>query len=181
MGDALILSNSFHLSSDSPYIMVIDENDIVVEKIYFDDIENGMCVFGVNGRIVTSFVYTHCTTGEYFYIKKVATNEPLVLYADKASEYENDSSIGEKALKYIMEGKQIYVRVPNADGGDYTAIYSPVLTYQLPNKMNSYLYLFFLKDEKQDLSALGLTGVQLPAYGQLKLKLSRDYNQTPLL
>ena len=80
-----------------------------------------------------------------------------------------------------MEGKQIYIRVPNADGGDYTAIYSPVLTYQLPNKMNSYLYLFFLKDEKQDLSALGLTGVQLPTYGQLKLKLSRDYNQTPLI
>lgn len=181
-GDVLVCSNSFDLSSDVPFLYHMNNEHVFVSRVSFDTLESsGSYVFPQDGYAYMCFGYTNVAAGEFFYIKKVATNEPLVLYADKAAEYEDDSSIGEKALKYIMEGKQIYVRVPNADGGDYTAIYSPVLTYQLPNKMNSYLYLFFLKDEKQDLSALGLTGVQLPTYGQLKLKLSRDYNQTPLL
>lgn len=70
--------------------------------------------------------------------------------------------------------------MPNADGGTHTAIYSPVLMYQLPNVDNNYLYLFYLRDEKQDLSSLGLTGVQLPTYGEVKMLLSETYTETPL-
>ena len=115
--------------------------------------------------------------------RKIATEymySPLVLYADNASDYENDAAVGDDALDAILRGRQILVRVPNADGGSYTAIFSPVLMYQLPNYQNKYLYLFFLRDEKQDLSSLGLTGVQLPTYGELKLLLSKEYNETPL-
>ena len=107
----------------------------------------------------------------------------LLLDADSAESYQNDSSYGDAALEAIKSGKNILVRVPNADGGSYTAIYSPVLMYQVPNRENKYLYLFFLRDEKQDLSALlgQPTGtVQMPSYGQLKMLLSQEYNSNPL-
>lgn len=108
---------------------------------------------------------------------------PLLLDAASAEAYQNDSSYGDAALEAIKSGKNILVRVPNADGGSYTAIYSPVLMYQVPNYQNKYLYLFFLRDEKQDLSALlgQPTGtVQMPSYGQLKMLLSQEYNSNPL-
>ena len=81
-----------------------------------------------------------------------------------------------------MNNRQVLVKIPNADGGIYTAIYSPIYMYQLPKYMNEYLYVFYLKDEKQniDLSAMGMGIIQMPIYGELKLKLSRTYNQTPL-
>ena len=107
----------------------------------------------------------------------------LLLDADSAESYQNDSSYGDAALEAIKSGKNILVRVPNADGGSYTAIYSPVLMCQVPNRENKYLYLFFLRDEKQDLSALlgQPTGtVQMPSYGQLKMLLSQEYNSNPL-
>lgn len=108
---------------------------------------------------------------------------PLLLDADSAEAYQSDSSYGDAALEAIKSGRNILVRVPNADGGSYTAIYSPVLMYQLPNYQNKYLYLFFLRDEKQDLSALlGQPDgtVQMPTYGQLKMLLSQEYNSNPL-
>lgn len=108
---------------------------------------------------------------------------PLLLDADSAEAYQDDPSYGDEALEAIKSGRNILVRVPNADGGSYTAIYSPVLMYQVPNYQNKYLYLFFLRDEKQDLSALlgQPTGtVQMPTYGQLKMLLSQEYNSNPL-
>lgn len=114
---------------------------------------------------------------------EVAARKPLLLDADSAETYQNDPAHGDEALEAIKSGRKILVRVPNADGGSFTAIYSPVLMYQVPNYQNKYLYLFFLRDEKQDLSALvGLPAgsVQMPTYGQLKLLLSQEYNSNPL-
>ena len=113
----------------------------------------------------------------------IPVTEPLLLNADMAETYLNDSSYGDAALEAIKNGREILVRVPNADGGSYTAIYSPVLMHQVPNYQNNYLYLFFLRDEKQDLSSLlGLPAgsVMMPTYGQLKMLLSQEYNSNPL-
>lgn len=107
--------------------------------------------------------------------------KPLVLYADKAEEYTSDAAMGDETLNAILAGRQILVRVPNADGGTFTAIYSPILMYQLPNQDNNYLYLFYLKDEKQDLSAVLGMDLKMPTYGQLKMLLSKTYNETPLI
>lgn len=114
---------------------------------------------------------------------EVVNRKPLLLNADMAETYLNDSSYGDAALEAIKDGKEILVRVPNADGGNYTAIYSPVLMHQVPNYQNNYLYLFFLRDEKQDLSALlgqPAGTVLMPVYGQLKMLLSQEYNSDPL-
>lgn len=132
----------------------------------------------------------HLTIKEAYTIRKIdekylpdnITNKfPVVLNASE--DYTSDSVAGDEALNAIMTGRQILVRVPNADGGNHTAIYSPIMMYQLPNLQNQYLYLFFLRDEKQDLSALvGLPAgsVMMPTYGQLKMLLSREYNSNPL-
>lgn len=111
---------------------------------------------------------------------EVAARDPLLLNADSAETYQNDSSYGDEALEAIKTGRKILVRVPNADGGSYTAIYSPVLMYQVPNRENKYLYLFFLRDEKTDLTQLLGYSIQLPTYGQLKMLLSQEYNSNPL-
>lgn len=103
---------------------------------------------------------------------KVDSTKPCILHEENASAYLEDSTKGCEALKSILTGKQILVRVPNADGGSFTAIYSPVLFYQLPNFNNEYLYLFYMKD--------GVNEMGLPSYGQLKLKLDREYNYNPL-
>lgn len=106
-------------------------------------------------------------------------SKPLRLDADLADTYLADSTYGDAALAAIKAGRQILVKVPNADGGNFTAIYSPILMYQVPNYANKYLYLFFLRDEKQDLSSLGIP-VQMPTYGELKMLLSQEYNSNPL-
>ena len=106
-------------------------------------------------------------------------HNPLILNADSANEYLENPTFGDEALEAIRAGKPILIRVPNADGGKHTAIYSPVLMYQVPNFENRYLYLFFLRDEKQDLSSLNIP-VQMPTYGELKLLLSQEYNSNPL-
>lgn len=103
---------------------------------------------------------------------------PLVL--DSETDYTTDPAKGDEALGAILRNRQILVRVPNADGGKYTALYSPVLTYQLPNFENNYLYLFFLRDEKQPLPDILGTDFQIPVYGELKMLLSEVYNESPL-
>lgn len=113
----------------------------------------------------------------YEIVDKTARNDlealkPLVLYAEQAESYTSDSTAGDQALSAILSGRQILVRVPNADGGKYTAVYSPIYMYQLPNYENNYLYLFFLND--------GTDSNGLPSYGQLKLLLSETYYATPL-
>lgn len=107
--------------------------------------------------------------------------KPLVLEAEKAEAYLSDSVVGDETLNAILAGRQVLVRIPNADGGTTTAIYSPILMYQLPNQDNNYLYLFYLRDEKQDLSGILGFDLKLPTYGQLKMMLSKNYSTTPLV
>lgn len=107
--------------------------------------------------------------------------KPLVLYAENAEEYTSDATMGDETLNAILAGRQVLVRVPNADGGTFTAIYSPVMMYQLPNQDNNFLYLFYLRDEKQNLSSVLGVDLQLPTYGELKMMLSRTYDGTPLV
>lgn len=105
--------------------------------------------------------------------------EPVILYPNSADYYLEDPTMGEIVLDAIKTGKQILVRVPNADDKGYTAIYSPILMYQLPNYANDFLYLFFLEDGKQDLSSI-VPGMQLPTYGELKMKVAKEYYMSPL-
>lgn len=105
--------------------------------------------------------------------------EPVVLYANSAEYYREDPTMGDLTLAAIQSGRPVLVRVPNADEGLDTAIYSPVLMYQLPNYAHGSLYLFYLRDEKQDLSAIA-PGMKMPTYGELRLKLSKSYDVSPL-
>ena len=126
--------------------------------------------------------YTHKLDPKYL-PPEVAARKPLLLDADSAETYLNDPTPGDEALEAIKTGRQILVRVPNASGDNYVASYSPVYMYQVPNQQNDYLYLFFLTDEKNDLSALlgqPAGTVLMPVYGQLKMKLSQEYNHNPL-
>lgn len=185
-GDVLVLTNAFNLESDSPYMLLTNKDHIITELVDYGSLKSnthgygGRYIFEEDRTIHVCFDYTTVQAGEFFYIKHPSISEPLVLCEDKAAEYEADASVGDKVLNAIMKGRQILVRVPNADGNNYTVIYSPVYMYQLPNYMNEYLYLFYLKDEKQDLTDLIGFPVKMPVYGELKLKLSHTYNMTPL-
>ena len=110
------------------------------------------------------------------------TMKPLLLDADMASTYDAEPQYGDEALAAVIAGRQILIKTPNADGKTYNANYSPVYMYQVPNKDSDYLYLFYLKDEKQtiDLSAVGMGQFQMPLYGELQMKLSRTYTECPL-
>ena len=183
-GDALVFSNALQIRplASCPYIIFSDSMHIVKDVVEVNSLNMGKSyTFQEDGFVDFCFDTNNIAgVGECFYYKTKGTSEPIVL--DSNVNYENDTEAGDATLKGIMEGKQIVVRVPNADGGNYTAIYSPIYQYQLPNYMNNYLYLFYLKDEKQklNLSALGVGEIELPIYGQIKMKLSRDYNNTPL-
>jgi hypothetical protein len=145
---------------------------------------NSMAFPALRGMSAYEIAVKHGYKGtEVEWLKSFGTAEPLILNANSVDTYLNNSSYGDEALEAIKTGRTILVRVPNADGGSFTAIYSPILMYQVPNRQNKYLYLFFLRDEKQDLSALlGLPAgsVQMPTYGQLKMLLSQEYNSNPL-
>ena len=126
------------------------------------------------------------------------TSAPLVLYGTIDNEYPemylNDSSYGDEALEAILTGRQILVRVPDRavvegsgsawydEYSGFTASFAPIMMYQLPNRDNDFLYLFYLRDEKQtlNLSAVGMGTIEMPVYGQLKMKLSQNYSECPL-
>lgn len=112
----------------------------------------------------------------------IEKQKPLLLDFNMLASYNTDPKYGDEALEAILNGRQILVRTPNADGGTYTAIFSPVYMYQIPNYDNNYLYLYYLKDEKMyiDLSVIGAGIVEIPQYGDLKMRLSQKYNECPL-
>lgn len=170
-GDVFVKSNAHILTSESPYLIIADKKDYVIDVVNFENIKT--YTFTEDGYMYTCFNYTTVQSGEFFYIKTPGTNEPYILYEDMVEIYKNDVSYGDAAMYAIMSGRQIFIKVPNTDNGNYTAIYSPVYMYQLPNYMNNYLYLFYLKD--------GWDENGMPMYGQLKLNLSHTYNQSPLL
>lgn len=174
-GDCLMLTNAHDLTSSTPYLMIFDEEGKYVDSVTFTSLKlqyNKKYTFEQDGIFYICFDYTTIQSGEFFYIKRPHKNEPFVLYAEKAESYVDDAETGEAAMKAIMEGRQIVIRIPNADGGSYMALYSPVLMYQLPNYIARHLYLFYLND--------GVNEMGLPSYNQLKIAVSRDYNQTPL-
>ena len=121
--------------------------------------------------------------------KQIATNsisasilKPLILDATLSDYYGGNSEAGDEALEAIKAGRQILVRVPNASGDNYVATYSPIYTYQVPLD-GMYLYLFYLRDEKQDLSALlgqPAGTVVMPTYGEFMMLLSKKYDSNPI-
>ena len=111
-----------------------------------------------------------------------ANLKPLILDATLSDYYGGNSEAGDEALEAIKAGRQILVRVPNASGDNYVATYSPIYMYQVPLD-GMYLYLFYLKDEKQDLSALlgqPAGTVVMPTYGEFTMLLSKKYDSNPI-
>ena len=117
-----------------------------------------------------------------FIKNKPTIPKPLILDANLSDYYGGHVEAGDEALEAIKTGRQILVRVPNADGGTNTAIYCPIMMHQVP--LNGYyLYLFYLRDEKQDLSALlgqPAGTILMPTYGQFKMLLSKNYDSNPI-
>lgn len=112
-------------------------------------------------------------------------NRPLVL--DATIDYAHLPYVGDEALQAILDGRQILVKVPNANGQTLYANYMPVFQYQLPDQNNSYLTLLYMKDGLANnlVAALGsmMQGGQpnfSTVYGQLDLPLSKTYTETPL-
>lgn len=188
-GDSIIFIDDVFLypSSGCPYLFVTDFEGNILDYIslvalqnnggsYVFPIDEGTVYFDFNARNIAQYATT------YFYVKEAGTIQPLILKEENADSYLENTFTGDETLKAILNGRQILVRVPNASGDDYVATYSPIYMYQLPNYKNEYLYLFYLKDEKQniDLSMLGMGVIQMPIYGELKMKLSQEYNNTPL-
>ena len=111
-----------------------------------------------------------------------ANLKPLILDATLSDHYGGNPEAGDEALEAIKTGRQILVRVPNASGDNYVATYSPIYMYQVPLD-GMYLYLFYLKDEKQDLSALlgqPAGTVVMPTYGEFTMLLSKKYDSNPI-
>ena len=186
-GDVLKVGTDFLVSSECPYIIVTDRENVVVCAYTFTEFVSTDRGYGGKIRIAESgYVYVSArfteNTKELFLIEKSKNLAPLVLDATLTETYNADSKYGDEALEAILKGRQILVRTPNADGGNYTRIFSPVYMYHIPNYENKYLYLFYLKDEKQtiDLTALGMGQIQMPIYGELKMRLSKKYNECPL-
>lgn len=189
--DVIKINGEFYYYGDSInyYIVVRNETGYVQQIIKMSDIHmsnNAEITITTDGILYISTSLDNFSNEMMFTLTREtdigARIRPLVLDAENAETYLTDASYGDEVLNAILRGRQILVRTPNADGGNYTAVYSPIYMYQLPNYENKYLYLFYLKDEKQtlDLSALGIGTIQLPVYGELKMKLSQEYNNTPL-
>lgn len=182
-GDEFTLVDGVNLTSiNNPFIIVAGSDSVITKTIAFSEINNTRrFVFEEDGYFLFCFEYTLGASEEVFRIERPGRFKPLVLYVEKSTEYLENSLIGDQVLDAILSGRQILVRVPNADDGNHTAIYSPIYMYQLPNYENKYLYLFYLKDEKQDLTDVIGYPLQMPVYGELKLLLSKTYNATPLV
>ena len=186
-GACMVLAEgyNFRMNSSCLNMLVTDKNFKVTKLVPFE-VLNSERAYLVEED---GYVYISCNyedehrEGKLFSIKTPKEKSaPLVLDADKLASYNVDPQYGDEALEAVLSGRQILVRTPNADGGNYTRIFSPVYMYHIPNYENKYLYLFYLKDEKQtiDLTALGMGQIQMPIYGELKMRLSKKYNECPL-
>lgn len=159
----------------SSNIVVVDDNNETVELVSHDLLaQTRGYTFTADGTAYMSWQITGDGDARPMFSIKLAhaCQSPLILStALIGDKYLIDSSYGDEALNAILTGRQILMRVPNADGGIYTAIYSPVIMYHLPNYQNNYLYLLFLND--------GLVN-GLPTFSQAKMLLSKTYDYTPL-
>lgn len=180
-GDVIELNELSVLQGDIDRMLVIADNTVVEVIKYVDLRSNKAHVITTTGTL-NICSYRESNTQVYFNIKRPnALQKPLILSVSKAEEYQNDATIGDEALSAVMTGRQILVRVPNADGGNYTAVYMPIIQYQVPNYDNDYLYLIYMNDGIANNFTTALqTGDFSVLYNQLKLKLSKTYNNTPL-
>ena len=144
--------------------------------------------FAISGETVTAGVTCNLRVTEVHKLDpkylpdEAAARKPLILDANLSDYYGGHPEAGDEVLEAIKTSRQILVRVPNASGDNYVASYSPVYFTQLPLD-GQYLYLFYLRDEKQDLSALlgqPAGTVVMPTYGQLMMLLSQHYDSNPL-
>lgn len=88
---------------------------------------------------------------------------------------------GDDALTAILEGRQIYVKVPNKRESTYYCNFMPVLQYQLPDQNNNYLNLFYLKDGiAENIMAALQTGSFEGVFGEIEMMLSQSYAECPL-
>lgn len=88
---------------------------------------------------------------------------------------------GDDALQAILDGKQIFVKVPNKNGGTLYANFMPVIQYQLPNVNNDYLTLFYLKDGiAENIMVAMATGSFGGVFGEITMRLSKTYKECPL-
>lgn len=143
----------------------------------------GLAFPALRGMSAYEIAVKHGFNGtEEEWLKAFGKSEPLILDANLSDYYGGHPEAGDEALEAIKTGRQILVRVPNADGGTNTAIYCPIMMYQVPlNGM--YLYMFYLRDEKQDLSALlgqPAGTIFMPTYGEFMMLLSKKYNSNPM-
>lgn len=110
----------------------------------------------------------------------------------KANAYVIDSeayTYGDDALQAILDGRQIYVKVPNVSGGTNYANFMPVLQYQLPRNNNDYLTLFYLKDGIANnlVNAMRNLSNGTPSdyifadvFGEITMQLTKSYSECPL-
>ena len=197
-GDMLLFTTAHSMPTNEwySYFIVTDKNDIVVERTSYIDVKanprymfeatddmrtGGVYEFKNSGTLYMTFPYTDVQAGEFFYIKTKSSNEPVVLY--EHGSVEDETFFGDLAMDALMNGRQILIRLDNYDGRKYTALYSPVYRYDVPNYQNNYVYLHYIKDAQRelDLSALGMGTVTIPVFAQMKLKTSKTYNVTPLV
>jgi hypothetical protein len=94
---------------------------------------------------------------------------------------------GDDALAAILEGRPIYIKVPNKSGSTIFSNFMPVLQYQLPSGNNNYLILFYLKDgiAENILVAMqaamqGNTSAFNDVFGVVEMMLSKSYAECPL-
>ena len=105
--------------------------------------------------------------------------KPLIL--DAKMNYEHLPFVGDEVLQAIIDGRQILVKVPNADSRKNVTNFMPIFQYQLPNVDNDHLYLFYFNDGiGNNILAAMQTGNFNNVYGQLALPLSKTYQQCPL-
>lgn len=88
---------------------------------------------------------------------------------------------GDDALQAILDGKQIFIKVPNKDGGSLYNNFMPVIQYQLPNENNDYLTLFYLKDGiAENIMYAMATNSFDGVFGEITMQLSQKYSECPL-
>lgn len=176
-GSVLVLNHDFNLSPDSysKRAVVVDNSGMVVEVLDFTYLNaHKQHTFNSNGTLYLTTVYPDLSTDELFYTIQAIIPKPIILHADKADDYATNTSYGNEVLEAILKGKQILIRVPNADGKTTSAVYSPVLRYKIPNNslILKYLYLYYMNDVTDE--------TESPVYKVLKMKISTAYTENPL-
>lgn len=94
---------------------------------------------------------------------------------------------GDECLQAILDGKTIYVKVPNKENNKNYVNFMPVIQSQLPDNGNDYLTLFYLKDgiatnlvtALQKMMQGDVSGLN-DVFGEITMQLTKPYNECPL-